>query len=248
MNQLQFRKACITNPDSLDPEFQQALDDGDNRQFQQQCVEFDSKLADALDVTVPDGLAQRIIDRNRVQQGEHSWRLDWNSWRPSLAAAASILATLVFAVTLLFRPQVAVSEMMIDHLYDDIKALHVSTVVSDAELEHVLEHFSVGIERSSIGTLHFADVCDIDKTKGIHFVYDGTSGPVTVIYLPGREVKRLQAISRDQYQGVIFPYQQGVMAVIGLMGEDVMKQKAQVQKALLWHSADTDGRIEKAAT
>lgn len=246
MNGLQFRKQCIIDPDTPDMEFQQALETDENRHFQEQCKEFDSKLADAFDVAVPDDLAQRIIDRNSAQKSAHSRGFTWSNWRPSLAAAASVAATMVLAVSLLLRPQVAVSEMMIDHLYDDIKALHVRTVVADAELLHVLQHFNVGIERSSIGTLHYADVCDIDKTKGMHFVYDGASGPVTVIYLPGKDVKRLQAISRDQYQGVIFPYQQGVMAIIGLMGEDVLQQKKKVQKALLWKSSDNG--TEKAAT
>ena len=147
---------------------------------------------------------------------------------------------MLLTVSLLLRPQVAVSEMMIDHLYDDINALHVRTVVSDAQLLHVLEHFNIEVQRSSLGTLHFAELCEIDKTTGMHFVYDGASGPVTVIYLPGKKVKRLQAIARDQFQGVVFPYHTGVMAVIGLMGEDLLMQKERVQKAILWQHADAN--------
>jgi hypothetical protein len=246
MNDLQFRKQCIIDADTPDMEFQQALETAKNRKFQEQCMEFDSKLADALNVAAPDGLAQRIIERNKEEQKGQSRGFSWNNWRPSLAAAASIAATMVFAVALLLRPQVALSEMMIDHLYDDINALHVRTVVTAAELSHVLNHFDVNIERSSIGTLHFADVCHIDKTDGIHVVYDGASGPVTVIYLPGKKIKRLQAISRDQFQGIIFPYHEGVMAIIGLMGEDVLRQKEKIDKALLWKTADND--IQKALT
>jgi hypothetical protein len=238
MNELQFRKQCIIDPDTAEMEFQQALETADNREFQQQCMEFDGKLADALNVAAPDDLAQRIIERNSTQKTQHSSSFSWNNWRPSLAAAASVAATMVFAVALLLRPQVALSEMVIDHLYDDINALHDRTVVTDAELSHILDHFDVEIERTSIGTLHFADICHIDKTDGIHVVYEGAKGPVTAIYLPGKEVKRLQAISRDQFQGIIFPYQEGAMAIIGLMGEDVLKQKENVEKALLWKTAD----------
>ncbi len=246
MNELQFRKQCIIDPDTPDVEFQQALESANNREFQEQCMEFDSKLADALNVAAPEDLAQRIIERNRAQKTDRSRSFSWNNWRPSLAAAASIAATMVFAIALLLRPQVALSEMMIDHLYDDINALHVRTTVTDAELSHVLDHFDVDIERSSIGTLHFADVCHIDKTDGIHVVYDGANGPVTAIYLPGKEVKRLQAISRDQFQGIIFPYHEGVMAIIGLMGEDVLQQKDKVEKALSWKMADSN--IQKTST
>ncbi len=246
MNGLQFRKQCIIDPETADLEFQQALETAENREFQEQCMEFDGKLADVLNVAAPDDLAQRIIERNREQQHGQSRGFSWNNWRPSLAAAASIAATMVFAVALLLRPQVALSEMVIDHLYDDINALHDRTVVTDAELSHILDHFDVEIERTSIGTLHFADICHIDKTDGIHVVYEGDSGPVTAIYLPGKEVKRLQAISRDQFQGIIFPYQEGAMAIIGLMGEDVLKQKEKVEKALLWKTADDN--IQKAST
>ena len=236
MNELQFRKQCIIDPNTPDAEFQQALENTENRQLQEQCIEFDNKLADALNVAVPDGLAQRIIERNRTQKADPSRGFSWSNWRPSLAAAASVAATMVFAIALLLRPQVALSEMMIDHLYDDIKALHVNTVVSDAELLHVLQHFNVDLNRTSIGTLHYASICDIDKTSGIHMVYEGSNGAVTVIYLPGKDVDSLQTISRDQYQGIIFPYQQGVMAIIGLQGEDLSQQKEQIQEALLWNT------------
>lgn len=246
MNDLQFRKQCIIDPDTSDTEFQQALESAENRAFQEQCKEFDSKLADALNVDVPDDLAQRIIERNKTRNRANSRGFSWNNWRPSLAAAASVAATMVFAVSLLLRPQIAVSEMMVDHLYDDINALHVRTVVTDAELLHVLQHFNVGMERSSVGTLHFAHVCQIDKTDGMHLVYDGANGPVTAIYLPGKEVKRLQAISRDQFQGIIFPHHEGVMAIIGLVGEDVLKQKERIEKALLWKT--TGGSMQKASS
>lgn len=235
MNDLQFRKQCISDPQCPDREFQEALGQDEQRRFQQQCLAFDAKLADALEIAVPEDLAQRIIASNRESRRRN--RLGWGNWRPTLAAAASIAATMLLTVSLLLRPQVAVSEMMIDHLYDDINALHVRTVVSDAQLLHVLEHFNIEVQRSSLGTLHFAELCEIDKTTGMHFVYDGASGPVTVIYLPGKKVKRLQAIARDQFQGVVFPYHTGVMAVIGLMGEDLLMQKERVQKAILWQHA-----------
>ena len=240
MNDLQFRKQCISDPHSTDRDFQEALGQEQRRRFQQQCQAFDAKLADALEIAAPADLTQRIIARNR--ESRRSKPLGWSGWRPTLAAAASVAATMLLAVSLLLRPQVAVSEMMIDHLYDDIKALHVRTVVSDAQLLHVLEHFDIEVQRSSVGTLHFAELCEIDKTTGMHLVYDGASGPVTVIYLPGKRVKRLQAIARDQFQGVVFPYQAGVMAIIGLMGEDLLLQKQRVQKAILWRRAAANER------
>jgi hypothetical protein len=234
MNDLQFRKQCISDPRSPDPDFREALGKEQRRRFQQQCLAFDAKLASALEIAAADDLAQRIIARHRESRCGNRHR--WSNWRPTLAAA-SVAATLLLAVSLLLRPQLAVSEMLIDHLYDDIDALHVRTVVSDAQLLHVLEQFNVEIQRASLGTLHFAELCEIDETTGMHFVYDGASGPVTVIYLPGKRVKRLQAIAREQFQGVVFPYHAGVMAIIGLMGEDLLLQKERVQKAISWRNA-----------
>ncbi len=124
--------------------------------------------------------------------------------------------------------------------------LHVSAVVTDPELLHVLQHFNVDLERTAIGTLHYASICDIDKTSGIHMVYEGSKGTVTAIYLPSKNIENLQTISRDQYQGIIFPYQQGVMAIIGLQGEDLSQQKEQIQEALLWKTPG--GSTQEAST
>ena len=88
--------------------------------------------------------------------------------------------------------------------------------------------------------IRFIEDCRFsDHRKGIHLVYDGNSGPVTVFYIPHRKIDRLQAIGKNEFQGIIFPHHEGTMAIVGLIGEDLKSQRSKVEAAFNWNRTTT---------
>jgi hypothetical protein len=231
MNELEFRKRCIINPDDSDPDFQSALENDDYRRVQAECADFDEKLSGALRVPAPEGLQDRILAANR--QPSFLAR-----WKKKLAALTSLIVTLVLGLTLLLRPQLALSDMVIEHLYHDMAVMYSRDVIREEQVDEIVSHFGADLESSLVGIIRFIEDCRFaDQRKGIHLVYDGQSGPVTVFYIPHRQIDRMQAIGKEEFQGIIFPHHDGTMAIVGVIGEDINSQRSKVEAAFNWDQA-----------
>ena len=233
MNEIEFRKRCIINPGDPDPAFQAALDNADYRRLQAECAGFHEKLSDAINVPAPEGLQERILAANRRPSF-------LARWKKKLAALASLIATMVLGLTLLLRPQLALSDMVIEHLYHDMEVMHSRDVIRDDKVDEIVQHFGANIESGLVGIIRFIEDCRFsDYRKGIHLVYDGQSGPVTVFYIPHRKIDRMQAIGKNEFQGIIFPHHEGTMAIVGLIGEDLKSQRSKVEAAFNWNRTTT---------
>ena len=229
MNEIEFRKRCIINPNDPDPAFQAALDNADYRRLQGECAGFDEKLSAALDIPVPEGLQERILAANRTPSF-------LARWKKKLAALASLTATMVLGLALLLRPQLALSDMVIEHLYHDMEVMYSRDVIKDEHVDEIVQLFGADMESSLVGIIRFIEDCRFsDHRKGIHLVYDGQSGPVTVFYIPHRKIDRMQAIGKNEFQGIIFPHHEGTMAIVGLIGEDLKNQRSRVEAAFNWN-------------
>lgn len=228
MNEIEFRKRCIINPDDSDPGFQTALENADYRRLQAECAGFDEKLSAAINLPAPEGLQERILAAHR--QPSFLAR-----WKKKLAALTSLVVTMMLGLTLLLRPQLALSDMVIEHLYHDMEVMHSRDVIRDEKVDEIVQHFGADLESSLVGIIRFIEDCRFaDHRKGIHLVYDGNSGPVTVFYIPHRKIDRMQAIGKNEFQGIIFPHHEGTMAIVGLIGEDLKSQRSKVEAAFNW--------------
>ena len=228
MNEFEFRKRCIINPDDPDPAFQAALENADFRRIQEECFGFDEKLAVALNVPAPEGLQDRIIEANKRPSFIARWKA-------RLAAFASLIATLILGFTLLLRPQLALSDMVFEHIYHDMEAMHSRDIIREEAVDKVMHQFGSDLDEKKIGIVRFINDCEfMDKTKGIHLVYDGANGPVTVFYLPHGELDRMKAIAKNEFQGILFPHHEGAMANVGLIGEDLNNHRNRIESAIHW--------------
>ena len=228
MNELEFRKRCIINPDDSDPAFRAALGNADYRRLQAECAGFDEKLSAALSVEAPQGLQERILAANR--QPSFLAR-----WKKKLAALTSLIVTMIIGLTLLLRPQLALSDMVIEHLYHDMEVMQSRDIIRDTQVDEIAQLFGGEIESGLVGIIRFVEDCRFaDHRKGIHLVYDGESGPVTVFYIPHRKIDRLQAIGKNEFQGILFPHHEGTMAIVGVIGEDLNSQRGRVEAAFHW--------------
>jgi hypothetical protein len=235
MNELEFRKRCIINPDDPDPAFRAALENAGYRRLQEECAGFDEQLSAALNVPAPEGLQERILAANRRPSF-------LARWKKRLAALTSLIVTMVLGLTLLLRPQLALSDMVIEHLYHDMEVMYSRDVVRDEQVDEIVQHFGAAIESSLVGIIRFIEDCRFsDYRKGIHLVYDGQSGPVTVFYIPHRRIDRMQAIGKNEFQGIMFPHHDGTMAIVGLIGEDLKSQRSRVEAAFSWNDTSRRG-------
>lgn len=150
---------------------------------------FEARLLRALEVPVPDGLAERILLEQTTRTRRASRPALWRNWR-----AAALLALAIGAGVGLYGssgPASALPELAVAHLSHEPFALAARAQVAPTQLRALFASRGVGLAGDPLG-VNYLMLCELDeRTVAIHMVMQREEGPVTVYYVPGiLEVER----------------------------------------------------------
>ncbi|MBC7008811.1 DUF3379 family protein [Pseudoalteromonas sp. BZK2] len=197
MDELEFRRRILAEPSTIDKELEAfAEQDTDKQAFIDDVRAFDDELSKALNIPVPENLAQRIIDNTYSSEEESAEqpldtiveaksRFAFN--RLYLAAAASFLVAIsVFFVSNKQHTLYSVGEHAFAHLYHEIGSLDKHEAI---DLASVNEKFAtIGGHLDELpGKVTYLMFCDFQGKKGLHLVFESDFGPMTVFIVPSDE-------------------------------------------------------------
>ena len=197
MDELEFRRRILAEPSTNDKELEAfAEQDTDKQAFIDDIRAFDDELSKALNIPVPENLAQRIIDNTYSSEEESTEqpldtiveaksRFAFN--RLYLAAAASFLVAIsVFFVSNKQHTLYSVGEHAFAHLYHEIGSLDKHEAI---DLASVNEKFAtIGGHLDELpGKVTYLMFCDFQGKKGLHLVFESDFGPMTVFIVPSDE-------------------------------------------------------------
>ena len=240
MNELEFRKQCIIDPHTTDSRFQDAMNDPVYRKIWEEYCDFDEQLKEAANLPVSfDTEALYAIPDQSSADEDTGW-FRGVLQHPVLSTAASIVVAFVVTFGILLQPKPALSDAIFADLYHHMEVMYLRTPADDRKFRDLLEYFGARSD-IQIANLHYVHLCGIGEHEGLHLVFDGETGPVTLYYVPSERVDRLSMIAKDQFHGVMFPAGSGTMAIIGTMDEDVMKIKSEIEGKFIWVNNHEDG-------
>ena len=223
MNCLEFRHACLTEPEGPDSEFRSHAESCRTcHDFLAEQRQMEERLRRVLTVEPPDGLAARI----RLRQSFAPRR-----WAPRLAVAATVLlAITATSMTYLWNRPLSLEAEVLAHIEAEPEALAAQGPASTDKLAAVLRALGAHLE-SMPGEVRYAGICDIRRRPGAHLVFNGERGPVTVLLLPDEQLSQRAPLRAGNYEGVVLPVSGGSLAIVGLRGEplEVMEQRLRVQ-------------------
>ncbi len=229
MNCLEFRRHCLSEPGSQDHEFLR------HKHECSRCADYavgvgqlDRKLAEALDVKVPDNLASRIILRQSIEGDRTRKRRKLRLY----ALAASLLFAIGLGTGLVVRTWTEpYDRMVLTHIDTEKDYLLTRQEAPDAKL--VLQ--TVGVElKGELANLRHASLCRLTKEPGAHLVFDGQKGPVIVLVLPKESIADHIPIRSDRFAGIVVPTSNGGMAIVGEHGEDLYDIERTLRSNLTW--------------
>lgn len=196
MDDLEFRRRVYAQPAKNDQSIlDAAAQDPAKQQFLDELKELDGKISSAVDVSVPDGLAHKLILRQSLESHQQQKR---NS-RLHIALAASV----AFAVGLSFTylqssPQsLHISTNALNHMYHEIE--YTSSADENLELSAVnakLASFG-GKLREPFERIFFANYCYFEKNKSLHIVLAEGDKKYTVFVTPRSKDEVFQAEFED---------------------------------------------------
>lgn len=215
MDDLEFRRRISAHPNSTDKELVEFAEQHSERQeFINDMQAFDLELANALDVPVPAGLAERILANTAAHAQNESVTTEQLNQAPAdtsaqtppqrtdnvveastrfkrarlpLAMAASVLVAVgAFLFSSEQNVAYAAGEHALAHVYYEINSLQKTEAIS---LATVNEKFAVlgGHLDELPGKVTYLMFCDFKGQKGLHLVFESDYGPMTVFIVPSKQ-------------------------------------------------------------
>lgn len=235
MDDLQFRRNVYADPSHLDDETRQAIkEDANRQQFVDELETLDHKIKQALQVDVPDDLANKLI----LKQSFASHRQQQKKKRVHLALAASVAFALGLSLNILQFSSAynSLSDHALAHMYheDGDFSNYMPANVTLASVNNKMASFD-GSFTEQIGELISAEFCRFDGMKSLHLVYRGETSPVTVFIIPQNEDLTIESqFSDERFKGRAMSFQHSNVVIIGDENEKLTKWQENVAKNLSW--------------
>ena len=235
MDDLQFRRSILADPKDRDDAINDAINnDSAKRKFVQEIDSLDDKIAQAMNIPVPDDLYNKLILRQTLA----SHQQQKSKTRVRLAMAASV--AFVMGLTLNFMMFSSTYKNLGDYAIAHTKheAAHFSNndapTITLASLNDKMSVFKGSFD-STFGTLIFADYCRFDGSKSLHLVFQGESSPVNVFILPDDEAIEFVAnFANDELQGKSLHFNHSNIIVVGDKKEPMKQWQERVSKNITW--------------
>ena len=235
MDDLHIRRSILADPNARDEAMNEAIkSDPAKQKFVNEIEALDEKIAQAMNVPVPDDLYNKLILRQTLA----SHQQQKSKTRVRLAMAASVAFVLGLTVNFMMFSSTYknLGDYAIAHV--DHEASHFSNAdeanVTLASLNDKMASFK-GSFNSTFGTLIFADYCRFDGSKSLHLVFQGESSPVNVFIVPNDEDIEFNAkFANDRFEGRSLNFNHSNVIVVGDKKEPIQQWQERINNNITW--------------
>ena len=222
MNCIDFRRLVLVDPRTLPEDARaHAAECAACRETLEKQREADDRLFDAMQVPVPDGLADRIL----VSRGHRPDRRKF-AW----AIAATLFLTA--GVGLVGRRYLASDPLgaeAIDHVAHEPQSFSIVHAVGNDYLPAILAES--GLKAAlALGQVSYTMICPMDGRKARHLVIRTGEGPVTLFLMPDDPTRRRRSVTEAHgMAAVTMPAGKGSVAIVATS----LAQAVRVEKSLI---------------
>ncbi|MCW8955468.1 MAG: DUF3379 domain-containing protein [Gammaproteobacteria bacterium] len=224
MDDLEFRRRAYAEPNCQDKDFLDKKNEADeNIELVDQLLVFDQQIKRAINITPPEGLAERIILNQAL--GQHTQNKQRVQVALSMVVSVLLMFGLVFSM-LQPWPGINLEQQVLTHVYEELDHLIEKQNKDISHVNRALSAYGVEIKHD-FGQVNYLGSCKIANKEGVHIVLAGKKGAITVMMLPQIKVDTEQSVSDGRFQGIITPLGKGSMAILGEKNEllDQIEQK-----------------------
>lgn len=206
----------------------------DCRQYDDELQVLNGKIAQALDIAVPElklpELPELVAENVAVLHPRRA--VTKPVW---FALAASIMVAVFIGVSLsgVDDADLSIVDQLLAHIDHEPYALRSVRPVSAKRLAKVVPA-SIATMDNEAGLITYAQSCVINGRDVPHLVIQGENGPVTILLMPKEAISEKTAVDGESVHGFIFPFGDGSFAIIGEKGEPIDQMKRRVMESVTW--------------
>ncbi|MEZ8195175.1 DUF3379 domain-containing protein [Vibrio cortegadensis] len=228
MDDLEFRRRVLSDPKRRDQQLLDALTNNEaNGKFLDDVLNLDTQISNAMNVDVPDDLADRILFKQTSNEQ--------NIIRPTFAKRAmAMAASVAFAFGLLVGQvnwgnivvspaQASLADTAMKHVVDESSFVNVlDEKVTSQQINAKMSPFAYQFDQNFPYHVYYLNHCGFGKSNAMHMVFQGEKGKVT-LFLTGIKSEQPIDFNEKGMSGVVTPIGNTSMIIVGENGEDVAK-------------------------
>lgn len=182
MDELNFRRKLFADPNDSTSEVVDACQKDPNKaKFKADLQQLDDKIASALNVEVPENLAERILLNQSITTKIKTQK----KRRVHIAVAASIVAAVGLTIGVMQSPKHydGLVEHAIAHMSAELDHIPNHGEATLSQLNDKLTYFGAEL-LEQVAKIKFVSFCTFEGTRSLHIVMDDQGRDVTVFVVP----------------------------------------------------------------
>jgi hypothetical protein len=224
MDCLTYRRLKLASPQDASPEVLAHMQDcADCAAFTQQLEAFEQDLQRSVNISVPEGLAEQIILRQRKPQ--------WFNRSYLAIAATLVLSVTAFLVYDALGDRRDLAGEFIAHVVSEPQHLTETGTVTPTRLSSAFAEYGAIID-GTIGEPRFMADCVFNGKVAKHILVQTEHGPATLLLLPDRRASMSKPLSRDGFSAVIVPLGNGSMGIVTETADQATRVESLVRSRL----------------
>lgn len=251
MNCLEFQRALRTEPNPRDAGLlEHAAACATCEASFRRARTFDRKLSAAVNLTVPENMASRILLQQSMTQANDSragaaprgasakswWRKGWSARRAAIAASL-VVATITAGVMLERNTRERrLGGEIVEMVEKATYAMMATGPVHKGEIEAAFNPIGLGLAGEFDVKVRFAGQCKLRGEIAGHLVLEGTRAPISVFVMPGQPVSGRSRLDDGHWSGVLMPAPGGSIAIIAAPGESIEALEARLRDLVRWQA------------
>lgn len=235
MDDLHIRRSILADPKARDEAMNEAIkNDPAKQKFVHEIDALDEKIAQAMNIPVPDDLYNKLILRQTL--ASHQQQKSKTRVRLAMAASVAFVMGLTVNFMMFSSTYKNLGDYAIAHV--DHEASHFSNTdqanVTLASLNDKMASFKGSFD-STFGTLIFADYCRFDGSKSLHLVFQGESSPVNVFIVPNDDEIEFNAkFANETLEGRSLNFNHSNVIVVGDKKEPLSQWQERINNNITW--------------
>jgi hypothetical protein len=229
MDELEFRRRIMSDPKQRDHELKAAISSSEsNSKFADEILDLDNQIAKAMNVDVPEGLADRILFNQTSAVETNVVRPNFARKAMAMAASVAFVAGLLIGQinwgNIVVAPaQASLVDTAMQHVVEEKPFVDaIDEQVQMAQINTKMKPFDHQFDDNFPYHVYYLNHCGFGKSNAVHMVFQGEQGKVT-LFLTGIASDKDVNFKQDGMAGVVHAIGDTSLILVGDEGEDVAK-------------------------
>ncbi len=216
MDELELRRRLLADPNSDEQDLLDAIkEESHNQKLSDELKALDTRIANALDVNVPDNLANKLILKQSLHSHQQTKRR--SKWHMAIAASVALVVGLGVSLVNLSPAHTNIVDYSIAHYHHEEGDFpkHAQAQISLASVNDKLGDLNVQFA-NAIGNLISIDDCYYDGMDSMHLVFEGKYDNITLFIIPKNEhLSFTEQFSEANIHGITKQYKNADVIIMG---------------------------------